>query len=93
MRRLFEVLTRTELFKKCVDGIKADKSRCNDMIEKSLAMCTSLTVEIGYDKAAAVAKKAYKTGKTVREVAEEEGEISKERLTELLDPLSMAKPK
>jgi fumarate hydratase class II len=78
---------------KCVDGIKADKERCNEMIEKSLAMCTSLTVEIGYDKAAAIAKKAYKSGKTVREVAMEEGEISEDRLSELLDPLTMAKPK
>jgi fumarate hydratase class II len=83
----------TNFADKCVDGIQADKDRCNDMIEKSLAMCTSLTVEIGYDKAAAVAKKAYKSGKTVREVAMEEGEISEERLSELLDPLTMAKPK
>ncbi len=43
--------------------------RAADSLERSLAMCTALAPEIGYDAAAAIAKKAYKTGKNVREVA------------------------
>ncbi|MDX2038661.1 MAG: class II fumarate hydratase [Isosphaeraceae bacterium] len=53
---------------KCVAGIEADVERCNELIEQSLAMCTALAPRIGYDNAAAIAKKAYKTGRTVREV-------------------------
>jgi aspartate ammonia-lyase len=43
--------------------------------------------EIGYEKAAALVKEAYQTGKTVREVAREKSGIPEERLKELLDPL------
>jgi fumarate hydratase class II len=58
---------------KTVDGVscvEADVERCRDMIERSLAMCTSLAPRIGYDNAAAVAKKAYHDGVNVRQVAE-----------------------
>ena len=77
---------------KCVKGIKADKQRCEEMIEKSLAMCTSLAPVIGYDNAAKIAKKAYATGKSVREVALEQKVLSAEKLNELLDPWSMTEP-
>src|SRR5581483_6716971 len=52
-----------------VRGVQADARRCQDLIEWSLAMCTSLAPRIGYDAAAAIAKKAYATGKVVRDVA------------------------
>jgi fumarate hydratase class II len=77
---------------RCVTGIVADVERCNDMIEKSLAMCTALAPEIGYDQAAAIAKESYKTGKTVREIALEKKILPPARLNELLDPLRMTKP-
>jgi len=77
---------------KCVSGLAADVQRCNDMIEKSLAMCTALAPEIGYDQAAAIAKESYKTGKTVREVALEKKVIPEDRLNELLDPMRMTMP-
>ena len=47
---------------------------------------------IGYDKAADIAYKAYNSGKTVREIAIEENVLDKDKLNELLDPLSMTKP-
>jgi len=78
---------------KCIKGIKADKKRCEEMIEKSLAMCTSLAPEIGYDNAAKIAKEAYETGKTVREVALEKEVLPAEKLNDLLDPLSMTEPR
>ncbi len=77
---------------KCISGIAADVQRCNDMVEKSLAMCTALAPEIGYDQAAAIAKESYKTGKTVREIALEKKILSADRLNEILDPLRMTMP-
>ena len=77
---------------RCVAGLDADAERCVALIEGSLAMCTKLAPKLGYDKAAAIAKEAYATGKTVREVAQEQQVLSPAELDELLDPLSMTKP-
>jgi len=77
---------------RCVSGIEADEARCSEMIEKSLAMCTALAPEIGYDAAAAIAKESYRTGRTVREIALEKKLVSSERLAELLDPWRMTMP-
>ena len=52
---------------KLIDDLSANEKKCNGYIEDSLAMCTSLAPIIGYDKAASIAKKAYKLDKTVRE--------------------------
>lgn len=72
--------------RRCIAGLEADVERCEVNIEKSLAMCTALAPEIGYDKAAEIAKAAFKSGRTVREVAREMSGLDKERLDELLDP-------
>jgi len=77
---------------RCVSGIVADVERCREMIEKSLAMCTALAPEIGYDAAAAIAKESYATGKTVRQIAMEKKILSPERLNEILDPMRMTEP-
>lgn len=82
-----------ELFaKKCILGIEANEGRCQEMIEKSLAMCTSLSPKIGYDAAAKIAKRAFDSGRTVREVALEEQVLTAEELDALLDPEAMAAP-
>jgi fumarate hydratase, class II len=54
---------------KCIVGIEANKERCKDMVEQSLAMVTALALVIGHDNAAKIAKEAFTTGKTVKEVA------------------------
>jgi len=77
---------------KCIVGIKANEARCNSLIEESLAMCTALAPEIGYEAAAKLAKDAYKSGKTVREVAKEQNVLPDKRLNELLDPWRMTEP-
>ncbi len=77
---------------KCISEIEADEERCGEIIEQSLAMCTSLAPIIGYDNAAAIAKEAYATGSTVREIARKKGVLSDEELDRVLDPLSMTKP-
>jgi fumarate hydratase class II len=84
-----------------LEGLKPDEERCKSLIEGSLAMCTSLVPVIGYDKAAALAKQAFKEGKTVRQLAVEtlagqkdmHGKpITREALDEYLDPWNMTLP-
>ncbi|MBI1370389.1 MAG: aspartate ammonia-lyase [Planctomycetes bacterium] len=75
-----------------IDGLEVDRKRCAELIEQSLAMCTSLAPVIGYDNAAAIAKQAHKEGKTVRQVALEKGVLDPKKLDELLDPMSMTEP-
>jgi len=70
--------------KKCIDGISANVETCKGYIEKSLALATGLVLKIGYDKAAAVSKKAHKSGKTIREVLLEEKILSEKEFDEWL---------
>jgi fumarate hydratase, class II len=73
---------------KLVDGLEADRARAEGFVEQSLAMGTVLAPEIGYEKAAALVKKAYTEGRTIREVAREKSGIPEQRLNQLLDPRS-----
>ncbi len=77
---------------RCVSGIEANEPRCAELIEGSLAMCTSLAPRIGYDQAAAIAKEAYASGKTVRQVALEKKVLPPGELAKTLDPMSMTEP-
>jgi len=79
--------------KRCIKGLKADRQRCEEMVEKSLTLATALTPKIGYDQAAQISKEAYQNRKTIRQVVEEEGLFSKEDLNLLLDPRSMLAPR
>jgi fumarate hydratase class II len=78
--------------RRCVEGIQANRSKCEQNIEQSLAMCTALVPEIGYDRAAQIAKIAYEENRTVREVAGERSGLSQEKLTALLDPEKQTRP-
>jgi len=73
----------------CVAGLEADEVRLRDSIERSLALGTALTPEIGYDRAAELAKEAYSSGKSIREVAREHSGIPDTHLAELFDPWNM----
>jgi fumarate hydratase class II len=77
---------------KCVVGIEANEERCKAMVEQSLAMVTALAPVIGYDRAAKIAKEAFTTGKTVREVALAHKVIPPEKLAKILDPWRMTEP-
>ena len=72
--------------RRAIAGLQADRDRASAFVEQSLAMCTVLAPVIGYEKAAAIAKEAYRSGRTVREVARESSGIPEERLNQLLDP-------
>jgi fumarate hydratase, class II len=77
---------------KCVDGIVADRPRCEQMIEQSLAMATALAPLIGYENAAKIAQEALATGRTVREVTQERKLLTEEQLNKVLDPWRMTEP-
>ena len=83
----------TVFAEKCIDGIIANESRCEELIELSLSMVTSLVPLIGYEKSAAIAQESIKTGKTVRQLCEEKLDelgISHDQLRTALDPATMA---
>jgi len=74
---------------KCVRGLTVDRDRAQWFVEQSLALVTALVPEIGYDRAAELAKQAHNTGKTIRELLTEQGEIDPVQLDNLLDPKRM----
>jgi fumarate hydratase class II len=77
------------LDERCIRGIEADRERCTAQVEWSLALVTPLATRIGYDKAAEIAYRAYKEGKTVRQVVVESGLLSEQEASTALDPRSM----
>jgi fumarate hydratase class II len=77
---------------RCAAGLEVNRERCESLVEQSLSMCTSLAPIIGYDKAADIAKESFKTGKTVRQLAEEKQILPADKLKEVLDPKRMTTP-
>ncbi len=77
----------TVLAERTVLGITANREKCTANLEESLALCTGLVPAIGYDKSAAIAKEAYREGKTVREVAMSHRVLPEQELNRLLDKL------
>jgi fumarate hydratase class II len=74
---------------KCVCGLEANHKRCESLIEESLALVTGLVPEIGYDKAAAIAKEAHASGRTIRQVV-----LAEKLLPEdVVDALLSVKPR
>jgi fumarate hydratase class II len=76
----------------CALEMEANAEACEASVEKSLAMVTSLNPLIGYEKAAALAKRAFASGKTIRELCREEGILPEATLREALDPMRMTEP-
>jgi fumarate hydratase class II len=77
----------TALAEKCVLGILANREKCTSNLEQSLALATPFVPHIGYDESAALAKKAFETGKTVREVASESGVLPEDEVNKILDEI------
>jgi fumarate hydratase class II len=75
---------------RAVTGLTATE-RGPALVEQGLMLATALAPEIGYDAAAALAKEAFKTGRTIRDLAAERG-IAPDRLDQLLDPAAMTEP-
>jgi fumarate hydratase class II len=77
---------------KCVKGLEANVERCTETVERNLAICTALAPAIGYDKAAAISKEAFKTNKTVREIAKAWKVLPDDEIDRLLEPHAMTVP-
>ncbi len=73
------------LARNCVDGLRADRDRCQSMVERSTAMVTALVPRLGYDEAASIAREAFDSGRTIREVLLEKEILSPEEVDEILD--------
>jgi len=82
--------TRT-FTEKCVAGLEADAARCRELVDRSPMLATALNPFIGYDQAAAVAKEALKTGRTLREIVLERGLMEAAALDRALEPGGMTK--
>ena len=72
--------------------MEANAEACEAAVEKSLSLATALTPYIGYEQAAAVAKEAFETGKTVGQLCREKKILPEEQLNEALDPWRMTRP-
>jgi fumarate hydratase class II len=78
---------------KCLAGMEADRETCEGSVEQSLAMATALNPYIGYERAAELAKEAFATGKTIRELCVEKNVLPEQQLNEALHPWSMTRPR
>jgi aspartate ammonia-lyase len=89
-----EILTNTVtvLTERCIKGIEANPERCLELLEQSLTVVTALVPHIGYDRAGEVARIAFSTGKSIKEVILEEKMITEEKLQAALNPLAMTRP-
>jgi fumarate hydratase class II len=79
------------LSEKCVDGIEANRAQCESYAELTLSAATALNPYIGYDRASEIVKEASKSGRSLREVAREQG-VDEETLDKALDYRAMAHP-
>lgn len=76
----------------CADEMEANAEACVASVEKSLSMVTSLNPLIGYEKASALAKEAFKSGETIRELCTKQNLLPQDQLDAALDPFSMTEP-
>jgi len=77
----------------CALEMEPNREACEASVEGSLAMVTSLNPHIGYERAAALAKEAFKSGKTIRELVREQKILPDDVLNEALDPRRMTEPR
>ncbi|HUG62584.1 MAG TPA: class II fumarate hydratase [Methylomirabilota bacterium] len=77
---------------RCVSGIRADEARIADLVGRSLMLVTALAPTVGYDKAAAIAKAAHRSGATLREEAVRSGAVDGETFDRLVRPEHMVGP-
>ena len=78
---------------KCVIGITAREDNITELVNRSLMLVTALAPSIGYDKATEIAKKAHKTGSTLKEAALALGYVTSEEYDAVVKPEDMLGPK
>jgi fumarate hydratase class II len=88
--RLLANISRA-LADRAIAGFKVNPARLAEALERNPILVTALNPVIGYEKGAAIAKKAYAQGRPLREVAQEMTDLSREELARLLDPADLAR--
>jgi len=78
---------------KLLVGLEVNEDRCKALIDQSLMMVTSLAPKVGYEQAAAMAKDAFKSGKTIRELCRDKKLMPEAELNDVLDPWKMTEPR
>ena len=78
--------------KNCVVGIEANRERIDKLLNESLMLVTALNPHIGYDKAAAIAKKAHKEHSTLKAAALKLGYLTEAQFNEWVIPQNMLGP-
>ena len=81
------------LEERCIRGIRADRERCRELLDRSIGVITALVPHIGYSSATRIAEQALQSKSTVRELVIAEGLLSADQLDSLLSPQSMLAPK
>ena len=76
----------------CITGITANEERCRYLVESSVGVITAISPHVGYQKAADIAKKALRTGESIRSLILKEGLLTEQELDEILDPIQMTEP-
>ena len=94
---LFEEITTLKngietFIENCIIGITANKEKCKELVDNSVGIITALCPHIGYKRSAAVAKKAIKTGMSVKKIILDEGILDEKTVNLILDPVSMTEP-
>jgi len=77
----------------CVDGIRADRARIAELVERSLMLVTALVPHLGYDRAGEIARKAQREGTTLKAAALALGYLSGEEYDRLVRPEAMVRPR
>ncbi len=81
------------LVSRCIVDIEANRERCRQYVENSIGLVTALNPVLGYEKSAAIAKEALKTGGSVYDLVLEKGWLTKEKLDDMLRPENMTDPR
>lgn len=81
------------LASRCIAGIQPNRERCREYVQNSIGLVTALNPVLGYERSAAIAKEALKTGASVYELVLAKGWLTKAKLDELLEPASMTHPR
>jgi len=81
------------LVNKLLNGLQVNAERCRELIDQSLMMVTSLAPKIGYEQSATLAKEAFQTGKTIRQLCRDRNILPEAELDDALDPWKMTEPR
>ncbi|MBL0769194.1 class II fumarate hydratase [Sphingopyxis sp. DHUNG17] len=93
LRSIDLLATGMESFaERCVEGIEPNRARIAELVDRSLMLVTALAPEIGYDKAAKIAKHAHEEGTTLREAALALGYVDAATFDRIVDPRAMLGP-